>query len=32
MLLSGARRPEAHRFYAAPGFDRDAKEAFVLRL
>lgn len=31
MLLSGAHRPEAHRFYEAVGFDRNEKQGFVLR-
>ena len=31
MLLSGLARPEAHRFYEEVGFDRRAKQAFVLR-
>jgi GNAT superfamily N-acetyltransferase len=31
MLLSGAQRDAAHRFYEANGFDRHAKQGFVLR-
>ena len=31
MLLSGAGREGAHRFYESIGFDRDAKQAFVVR-
>ena len=31
MLLSGAHRPEAHRFYEALGFDGGSKRAFQLR-
>jgi GNAT superfamily N-acetyltransferase len=30
MLLSGVRRTGAHAFYQALGFDRDAKQAFVI--
>jgi hypothetical protein len=29
-LMSGAHRPEAHRFYAALGFDASTKQAFVI--
>ncbi len=31
MLLSAAQRDAAHRFYEANGFDRHAKQGFVLR-
>ncbi len=31
MLMSGAARPEAHRFYESVGFDGDSKRAFVVR-
>lgn len=31
MLLSGAQRDAAHRFYEANGFDRHAKQAFLIR-
>lgn len=31
MLMSAAGRPEAHAFYAALGFDADAKQAFVYK-
>ncbi|MFT4195581.1 GNAT family N-acetyltransferase [Ottowia sp.] len=31
MLLSGARRTEAHRLYAALGFDGDAERGFVIK-
>jgi GNAT superfamily N-acetyltransferase len=30
MLMSGSRRAAVHGFYSALGFDRDAKQAFVL--
>ncbi len=31
MLLSGAHRPEAHRFYESLGFDSSTKRPFLLR-
>jgi GNAT superfamily N-acetyltransferase len=31
MLMSGAGRADAHDFYEAIGFDRTAKQAFVIR-
>ncbi len=31
MLLSGAQRPEAHRFYQALGFDGDVERGFVVK-
>jgi GNAT superfamily N-acetyltransferase len=31
MLQSGAGRDAAHRFYEANGFDRTAKQAFIIR-
>lgn len=31
MLLSAAQRDVAHRFYEANGFDRHAKQGFILR-
>jgi GNAT superfamily N-acetyltransferase len=31
MLLSGAQRDDAHRFYEANGFDRHAKQGFLIR-
>lgn len=31
MLMSGKERREVHAFYEALGFDRDAKQAFVVR-
>ena len=31
MLLSGSHRPEAHRFYEEVGFDKGAKQAFLMR-
>ena len=31
MLMSGAARQSIHSFYEALGFDRDAKQAFVMR-
>jgi hypothetical protein len=30
MLMSGTRRAEIHPFYETLGFDRKAKQAFVL--
>ena len=30
MLMSGAARPEAHAFYESLGFERNAKQAFVM--
>lgn len=32
MLMSGAARAEAHHFYEALGFDRNAEQAFVIRV
>jgi GNAT superfamily N-acetyltransferase len=32
MLMSGAARAEAHRFYESLGFDRNAEQAFVIRV
>jgi GNAT superfamily N-acetyltransferase len=31
MLMSAAARAEAHDFYEAVGFDRNAKQAFIIR-
>jgi GNAT superfamily N-acetyltransferase len=31
MLLSGAQRPEAHRFYEALGFNGDVERGFVVK-
>ena len=31
MLLSGARRAEAHKLYAALGFDGDVERGFVIK-
>ena len=31
MLMSGAHRTQVHRFYESVGFDKNAKQAFLIR-